>query len=263
MLYHRNINTNGDNTMFIETDKNINHNIWKAEYGVNPDNQKIKLLNPFDHISSDKISLTKEEYAFCRESIKNFPSFQNIVLSLYYHKKHSNIDLQKSIIISAVKLNEDAICTFCKIFNNAVFIEEYPIFDENKCICGSMQAVMVSGLTVTGCELAESIISKNLVLCEFYNKPTANDIKNTSFYRFEPDCEKNNDSRYSDYVNFLFSEEYFRLCGNLNVSSFTFEELQNHPLCAEIAKRVNELYLLNYDLDFNGQKYYVKYLNWY
>lgn len=263
MLYHRSININGDNTMFIETDKNIKHNIFKAEYRVNPDNQKIKLLNPFDHISSDKISLTKEEYAFCRESIKNFPSFQNIVLSLYYHKKHSNIDLQKSIIISAVKLSEDELCTVCRIFSNAVFIEEYPIFDENKCICGSMQAVMVSGLTVVGCELAERIISENPLLFEIYNNPIANDINKTSFYRFEPDCEKNTDSRYSDYVNFLFSEEYFRLCGSINVSSLTYEKLQNHPICSEIAKRVNELYLLNYDLDFNGQKYYVKYLNWY
>lgn len=249
--------------MFIETDKNIKHNIWKAEYGVNPDNQKIKLLNPFDHISSDKESLNDDEYSFCRECIKNSLSLQNTVLNMYYHKKYYNIDLQKSIIISAVKLHEDAICTVCKIFNNAVFIEEYPIFDENKCICGSMQAVMVSGLTVTGCELSDSIISENLLLCEIYNKPIANDINKTSFYRFEPDCEINTDSRYSDYVNFLFSEEYFKLCGSLNVSSLSFEELQNYPLCNEIAKRVNELYLNIYDLEFNGQKYYVKYLNWY
>lgn len=249
--------------MFIETDKNIKHNIWKAEYGVNPDNQKIKLLNPFDHISSDKESLNDDEYSFCRECIKNSPSLQNTVLNMYYHKKYYNIDLQKSIIISAVKLNEDAICTVCKIFNNAVFIEEYPIFDENKCICGSMQAVMVSGLTVVGCELAERIISEYPLLCEIYNKPIANDINKTSFYRFEPDCEINTDSRYSDYVKFLFSEEYFKLCGSLNVSSLTFEELQNHPVCNEIAKRVNELYLNIYDLEFNGQKYYVKYLNWY
>ena len=249
--------------MFIETDKNIKHNIWKAEYGVNPDNQKIKLLNPFDHISSDKESLNDDEYSFCRECIKNSPSLQNTVLNMYYHKKYYNIDLQKSIIISAVKLNEDAICTVCKIFNNAVFIEEYPIFDENKCICGRMLAVMVSGLTVTGCELSDSIISENLLLCEIYNKPIANDINKTSFYRFEPDCEINTDSRYSDYVNFLFSEEYFKLCGSLNVSSLSFEELQNYHLCNEIAKRVNELYLNIYDLEFNGQKYYVKYLNWY
>ena len=165
--------------MFIETDKNIKHNIWKAEYGVNPDNQKIKLLNPFDHISSDKESLNDDEYSFCRECIKNSPSLQNTVLNMYYHKKYYNIDLQKSIIISAVKLNEDAICTVCKIFNNAVFIEEYPIFDENKCICGSMQAVMVSGLTASGNELAERLISENPFLCEIYNKPIANDIKNT------------------------------------------------------------------------------------
>lgn len=249
--------------MFIEIDKNTKHNIWKAEYRVNPDNPKIKLLNPFDHISSDKQSLNDDEYAFCSECIKNSPSFQNTVLSLYYHKKHYNIDLQKSIIISAVMLNEDELYTVCRIFSNVVLIEEYPIFDANNCICGSMQAVMVSGLTVDGCELAERIISENLVLCEFYNKAIANDINKTSFYRFEPDCEKNNDSRYSDYVNFLFSEEYFRLCGSINVSSLTYEKLQNHPICSEIAKCVNELYLLNYDLDFNGQKYYVKYLNWY
>lgn len=263
MLYHRIININGDNTMFIEIDKNTKHNIWKAEYKVNPDNNRIKFLNPFDHISSDKQSLNDDEYAFCSECMKNSPSFQNTVLSLYYHKKHYNIDLQKSIIISAVMLNEDELYTVCRIFSDAVLIEEYPIFDANNCICGSMQAVMVSGLTVAGCELAESIISKNSLLCEFYNKPIANDIKNTSFYRFENKGEKSIDSRYSDYVNSLFSEEYFKLCGNLNVSSFTFEELQNHPICSEIAKRVNELYLLNYDLDFNGQKYYVKYLNWY
>lgn len=263
MLYHRIININGDNTMFIEIDKNTKHNIWKAEYKVNPNNNRIKLLNPFDHISSDKQRLDDGEYSICKECIKNSPSLQNTVLNLFYHKKHYNIDLQKSIIISAVKLSEDELCTVCRIFSNAVFIEEYPIFDENKCICGSMQAVMVSGLTVAGCELAGSIISENLVLCEFYNIPIANDINNTSFYRFENKGEKSIDSRYSDYVNSLFSEEYFKLCGSLNVSSLTFEELQNHPICSEIAKCVNELYLLNYDLDFNGQKYYVKYLNWY
>ena len=249
--------------MFIEIDKNTKHNIWKAEYKVNPNNNRIKLLNPFDHISSDKQRLDDGEYSICKECIKNSPSLQNTVLNLFYHKKHYNIDLQKSIIISAVKLSEDELCTVCRIFSDAVLIEEYPIFDANNCICGSMQAVMVSGLTVAGCELAESIISKNSLLCEFYNKPIANDIKNTSFYRFENKGEKSIDSRYSDYVNSLFSEEYFKLCGNLNVSSFTFEELQNYPICSEIAKRVNELYLLNYDLDFNGQKYYVKYLNWY
>lgn len=126
-----------------------------------------------------------------------------------------------------------------------------------------MQSVQAIGLTAVGCELAESIINANPLLCEIYNKPIASDIKNTSFYCFEPFGEENNEQNYADYVDFLFSEKYYKFCGNLNVSAFTFDELKKHTLCEEISKRVSKLYLLNYDLEFNGKLHYVKYLNWY
>lgn len=249
--------------MFVKTENKTKRNIWKADYKVNPENPQIKLLNLFDHISSDTVILDDAEYSFCKNYISKFPSLQNAVLNLYYYKKQYNTNIQKSIIVSAVRLSEEELCTLCRIFTNAVFDENYPVFDNQDHICDSMQSVQVIGLTAVGCEIAESIINENPLLSEIYNKPIVSDIKNTSFYCFESDSQAIAEQKYADYVDFLFSEDYFKACGILNVSAFTFEKLKNHPLCNEINKRVNKLYLLNYDLELNGKLYYVKYLNWY
>lgn len=245
-------------------------NVWQEKQTI--DFSEVKPVNlKYIVLKDDSLEITKEKSnEFQNLDIQDYYSLVvdnshlfTSICNLYFHLINFNIPLTCHLICSALNMSEKEIEKICYLFECVILAEDYPIFKDNK-IFDYMQSIQVTGLSNTGKEVAKKLISENEVLNSLYNGKIADDLKETAFFQFENldnHVSASNDI-YKQFVNDLFKNDYFKQCGKLNVSSLSFEELTAHPLCIELSKQVNTLYLLNYDMEYNEKSVFVKYLQW-
>lgn len=184
---------------------------------------------------------------------------QESICRIYFFKFNCNITLTDVLYFSGLHLSAEDIILISKIFKTVIF--NVTALDEKG------QNLQVTGLSNLGNWLVHKIFEKNDGLNNLYNRKIISDNNSTKFYLYKQNNNAINDTYDTDIyiklIETLFLNNYFRKFGKLNVSTFTMNELKNHIICNEILKRVDQLYLMNYDLEFNSRKYFVKFLVWY
>ncbi len=242
-------------------------NIWKNESLLD-----IKKIHPynlqFKYLKDGSVEYCKTDtnaqnidLARLYDIVKNNIYLQIYLCNVYFYFKNFNIELTTHLICSASELDENDLNIISHLFQSTTFTEEYPIF-ENDIIIANTQALQTTGLSRIGTDISKKLFNNDLILDSLYNNKIANDISRTSFYEFKCENEYNEDTDFKLFVNRIFENAYFKQCGVLNVSAASFAALNNHPLCIELSKWVNNLYLLNYDMEYEGKVVFVKYLQW-
>lgn len=228
---------------------------------INPDNLKYKISKDgsFDFNSCVECDETElNDYDIINDNIY----LQIQLCNMYFYLKNFNIPLTTNLICNALNMNEEDICKVCLLFESVVFDENYPIFKDNK-IYKNTQALQVTGLSCKGKQIAQQLIKNNEVFNLLFNNPLSDDLNRTAFFKFENSDYGHDESGYEHFVGKLLENEYLKKCGTLNVSALSFDSLEKHQLCVELSKNVNELYLLTYDVEYDGKVAFVKYLQWY
>lgn len=184
---------------------------------------------------------------------------QESICGIHFFKLNCNIPLTDILYFSGLQLSAEDIILISKIFKTVMF--NVTALNEES------QNLQVTGLSNLGNWLVHKIFEKNDGLNNLYNRKIISDNNDTKFYLYKQNNNAIDDTYdsniYIKLIETLFLNNYFRKFGKLNVSTFTMNELKNHIICNEILKRVDQLYLMNYDLEFNSRKYFVKFLVWY
>lgn len=229
---------------------------------IQPDNLQMKYLKDgsveYFELKPNRQNL---DLNVCYDMVKDNIYLQIYLCNIFFYFNNFDVEIMSNLICSASGLNENEINMLSCLFNTTSFCEDYPIFSDN-IIVRRVQALQATGLSQMGKDLSKKLFDKDLMLDLLYNNKIISDITRTCFYSFsrENDCDEN--AKAKNFVERLFENEYLKQCGTINVSAVSFADLGNHPLCVELSKRVDNLYLLNYDMEYNGEVVFVKYLQW-
>ena len=255
--------------MFREIDySDIKRQItWKSDKlldikKIHPDNLQSKYMKDggveYFEVNSDCQNL---DLAVLYDMVKDNIYLQIYLSNMFFYFNNFNVELTSNLICSASGLNEYKINMLSCLFNTTSFCEDYPIFSDNK-IVRSVQVLQTTGLSQMGKDILKKLFDKDLMLDFLYNNKIISDIPRTCFYSFSRENDGGENAKVKNFTEKLFENEYLKQCGTINVSAVSFANLGNHPLCVELSKRVDNLYLLNYDMEYNGEVVFVKYLQW-
>lgn len=249
--------------MFIEIPySNIKNHTPKNDFFIDTSDTKLpdsNLFNkcPIHYSEENSISQIYKERLFKIVSSNSY--IQEIICSLNLFNLNCNILLTDILNCSSLQLSADDIILISKMFKTVIF--------DDSVLYGKGQNLQVTGLNRLGKRMVQKIFEQNDGLKRLYNRKFISDNNETKFYLYKQSNNAIEDTNgsyiYIKMIETLFSNSYFRKFGKLNVSTFTMNELNNHTICNEILKRVNQLYLMNYNLEFDSKKYYVKILVWY
>lgn len=250
--------------MFIEIlDSCIKSNEYKGDYTVNgrinPANSPFNAnYSPLEHAG-----ISYDEKQSLIKIVSTSPYIQQQLCNMYYFKLNCGVDLTTVFICSALRLNARDLSLLCLLFKQIIFSGNLDY--ELKTELDNEQWLQATGLNDLGLEITKGILSSSPVFNELYNSKVSMDNRRNEFYLYKqedlPAPER--DNTYSGFVEGYFKNPYNQKCGKLNVSALSMEQLQTHRLCQAIAAKVSELYLHNYELEFNRKTYYVKFLSWY
>ncbi|MBQ1437847.1 MAG: hypothetical protein IIZ07_07940 [Ruminococcus sp.] len=218
--------------------------------------------------------ITPDESVFVRDEKKNYsPDFNEVfqvvdkslylkllISNMYYFYKCFGVKLTSHMICNALNVNVHMLNKICMLFKSVILDESYPITMQDKTV-KKIQSLQITGLSKEGILLAEKL-TKNDCLRKLYSGNISNDFKETACFRYVPDDKSVNDKAWQTFVDNIMSDSYLKVCGTLNVSVMSIDELNHSGLCKALFGKTQELYLLNYDLEFNGASYFVKYLHW-
>ena len=245
------------NTGYCDIDNDISTDLISAP------NIKYKSLKDgsVDFSSENDIPKADEFFDCLKFVSKNF-YLQLEICKMFFFKRELNISPTSSLVCSALNANEAEISDICALFESVIFDEAYPIFKDGyiqKCV----SALQVTGLSSLGEKAARHAFKSDSTLNLLYNSRIKNDADKTACYEFYGASGDVGENEFKSFADKIFENKYLSSFGNLVVTALSLEELENHGLCAEISKRVQKLYLLTYDMEYNGTIVYQKCLQWY
>lgn len=229
---------------------------------INPRNLKYKILKDgsFEFFNDTGVDDIESFDRF--KIIKDNIYLQLQLCNMYFYLTNFNIPLTSNLVCNALNMNEEDMNKICLLFESVVLDENYPMF-KNNAIYKHIQALQVTGLSPKGIQTVKRLLKNNSTFNLLYNNRIINDITCTSFYKFENLQYNTHDNIYKDFVRQILENKYLKQCGSLNVSALSFDSLENHQLCLELSENTDELYLQSYDMKYNDNLVFVKYLQWY
>ncbi|QAT49504.1 hypothetical protein EQM14_06780 [Caproiciproducens sp. NJN-50] len=222
--------------------------------------EKIKNHNePLDRTNNCKIAISPATYS--PDQIESYLLddlfLQFTVADFYYFYINCNVDIAITLPMTSLKL-KDQIGILSTIFKRILV---------NYDSVNNILSYQLEGIS-TGCKKAyENMIRKNkidkLIKILFNKDAIQNEICQFGYYEYINSSDMFFPCKEINTIEQLFENEFFKTNGSLNLSSFTFQEIDNCGLVKYIKTKVNNVYLYIYGLEFNKKTYYVKYLHWY
>lgn len=224
---------------------------------INPPNLQYKILRDGSFDFQKKNEVNKDDIINVHVDSDN-SYLKNVICNMYFYYNNFGIDLTSYLVFPILGMNEISVSQTCSLFKSVIIDENYHTQGSN-----ITQALQVTGLSIKGLDFVCGLLKNDKMLNSLYGNQISNDLVNTECFLFQDTVINDEDSDYEKFVSELFENEYLRRGGTLNVSAMSLNSLNLHLLCNSLSKKVKELYLLNYDVEYNGKTVFVKYLQWF